>query len=412
MYNTISTKAINRDFYFPIGITERVITFLNHNIKFYIYRPMNMTSSDDIIIYLPGRNGSAQEYLQETMFMSSYNTKLAICVDLSYPYDNIFTKNSYDSKTGCLLPNSSFNDSKMWLFNVIFIIVDYLKSTLQNPNLNYILYGIDSSGKFCLHFSYFYPLIDNPNKQFPSRIIIGTSSYYFFPFSKPRMRLDYIKNINSGANAIEQYPELIDYGQVDKRNIIQMNQMIQNMNNDNYLDIYYQYINNFLNYYKDPINTNIKNLQNQNVYNLNDDIPTLSFPLGTNNLPLTENQKKNLANLSASRDIVYVFYSMDTNIYGGVTPEGKNIPPIESPCQSNQTGDFRLFRGLNSFFSTKIDSPSEFNWSYVVIPKCGHNSLFANNTLLLANAINPQFWENKLLAPELYYFINSSLFKF
>ena len=109
-------------------------------------------------------------------------------------------------------------------------------------------------------------------------------------------------------------------------------------------------------------------------------------------------------------EILYQFYANDTNIYGGVDPEGKNIPNLASNCNSETTGPFRLFRGLNAFFSSKIDSDN-FQWEYIVIPDSGHSSNFANNTILMSNAIDPEFWKNPRFCPQYFYFLKPELFE-
>lgn len=134
------------------------------------------------------------------------------------------------------------------------------------------------------------------------------------------------------------------------------------------------------------------------------------FPVGTENIPLPKKERKELAELHTSRNIMYQFYAKDTNIYGGVDPEGNNIPNLGSSCNSEITGAFRLFRGLNAFFSSKIDS-NNFQWEYVVIPDCGHSSNFANNTILMSNAINPELWKNPRFCPEYFYFLKPELFE-
>lgn len=417
MTDCISTSEINNAYFFNVGITEHKIEFNGNTIDFYIYRPMTMASKKDVVIHVPGRNGNAKEYIEQTMFMNSYNTKLAVCIEMSqfttqeFEFGNVFPSSNYNEESTCLKKDATFNPSEKWTFNIIFRILDYLKEKLETEEINYTLNGIDAAGLFVSYFHYFYPLIEDSRKQLPKKSIIGVTSFYFFPFSNSRMKLDYIKNVDTSTTATKTYKELINYNCIPKERLeLLNNDLVCTINNKTILKVYYQYINNFLSSISDPVNHKVKNIGNTNVYNLSKDTEEQIFPVGTGNIPLTKEKRKELAELHTSRKILYQFYAKDTNIYGGVDPEGKNIPNLVSSCNSETTGPFRLFRGLNAFFSSKIDSDN-FQWEYIVIPDCGHSSNFANNTILMSNAIDPEFWKNPRFCPQYFYFLKPELFE-
>lgn len=417
MSDCISTGEINNAYYFNVGLTEHTINFNGTTIDFYVYRPITMASKKDIIIHVPGRNGNAKEYIEQTMLMNAYNTKLAVCIEMSqfstyeFEYGNVFPSTDYNIDTGCLLDNPTFNDSSTWTFNIIFLVLEYIKEKLETEDINYILNGIDAAGLFVSYFNYFYPLIENEKKQIPKKSIIGVTSFYFFPFSNSRMKLDYIKNIDTSTTATKTYKELINYNCIPKQRLeLLNNDLVCTLNNNTILGVYYQYINNFLYSISDPVNQKVKNINNTNVYNLSENMEEQIFPIGTGNIPLSIEERTELAEQHTSRNILYQFYAKDTNIYGGVDPEGENIPNLVSVCNAEVTGPFRLFRGLNAFFSSKIDSDN-FKWKYIVIPDCGHSSNFANNTILMSNAINPEFWENPRFCPQYFYFLKPELFE-
>lgn len=417
MSDCLSTKEINNDYFFNVGLTKHVIYFNGTIISFYVYRPITMASKKDVIIHIPGRNGNAKEYIEQTMLMNSYNTKLAVCIEMSqftafeFEFGNVFPSTNYNTESTCLEENAEFNSSSTWTFNIVFKVLDYLKEKLKTEEINYTLNGIDAAGLFVSYFNYFYPLIENEKKQLPEKSIIGVTSFYFFPFSKSRMKLDYIKNIDTSTTATKTYKELISYNCIPKHKLERLNNdLICSLNNKTILEVYYQYINNFLSSISDPVNQKVKNINNTEVYNLSNDIEEQIFPIGTGNIPLSHEKRKELAEEHTRRKILYQFYAKDTNIYGGVDPEGKNIPNLVSSCNSETTGPFRLFRGLNAFFSSKIDS-NHFQWKYIVIPDCGHSSNFANNTILMSNAINPEFWKNPRFCPEYFYFLKPELFE-
>lgn len=417
MKNCLSTNEINRDFHFKVGITEHFVHFNNKKVKFYIYRPMTMASKKEIVIHMPGRNGNAKEYMEQTTFMNSFNTKLSICIEMSefsafeFEFGNVFSESEYEKESQCLKENAQFNNSSTWTFNIIFQVLEYIKEKLKKQDIEYILNGIDAAGLFVSYFNFFYPLIENKQKQLPIKSIVGVTSFYFFPFSKARMRLDYIKDIDTSKTATKSYKELIDYNCI-KKNVLDCknSKLISSLNNNNVMQVYYEYINNFVKYFKNPVNRKVQNVNNKNVYHLNENLDSQTFPIGTDNVPLEESKIKELADLHASRVILYQFYEKDTNIYGGVDPEGKNIPNLVSSCNAQETGPFRLFRGMNAWFSTKIDA-KEFNWDYVVIPNCGHSSNFANNTIIMANVVDPEYWTNPRFCPEFFYFLKPSLFE-
>ena len=416
MSHCLSTGEINHEYYFNIGLTKHKIDFFEKSINFYVYRPVTMASKKHVIIHIPGRNGNAKEYIEQTMLMNTYNTKLAVCIDMSqftfFEFGNVFPSTDFASETNCLQKNATFNDSSTWTFNIIFAILDYMKESLRTGEMNYILNGIDAGGLFVTYFNYFYPLIENERKQLPEKSVIGVTSFYFFPFSKSRMKLDYIKHVDTSTSATKVYKELINYNCIPKRKLEVLNtELVSTMNNKTISKVYHEYINNFLGLISDPVPCKVKNIQNRNVYHLgNEGLIEQVFPIGTGNIPLSREKKKELAELHASRKVLYQFYAKDTNIHGGVTPEGKNIPNLVSSCESKSTGPFRLFRGLNAFFSSKIDA-KDFHWEYVVIPDSGHSSNFANNTILMSNAINPEFWKNERFCPEYFYFIKPELFE-
>ena len=417
MTDCISTSEINNTYFFNVGITEHKIEFNGNTIDFYIYRPMTMASKKDVVIHVPGRNGNAKEYMEQTMFMNSYNTKLAVCIEMSdyslfeFELGNVFPSSNYNEESTCLKKDATFNPSEKWTFNIIFRILDYVKEKLETEEIDYILNGIDASGSFVSYFHYFYPLIEDSRKQLPKKSIVGVSSTYFFPFSNSRMKLDYIKNVDTSTTATKTYKELINYNCIPKQKLEMLNNdLVCTINNKTILKVYYQYINNFLSCISDPVNYKVKNIGNTNVYNLSKDIEEQKFPVGTRNIPLPKEKRIELAKLHTSRKILYQFYEKDTNIYGGVDPEGKNIPNLAQTCTSKLTGPFRLFRGLNAFFSSKIDSDN-FQWEYIVIPDCGHSSNFANNTILMSNALDPEFWKNPRFCPQYFYFLKPELFE-
>jgi len=182
------------------------------------------------------------------------------------------------------------------------------------------------------------------------------------------------------------------------------------LNNSNILDVYYGYLNNFFNYFSQAVNPKVLDLHNREVYDFSSYQEDLIYPVGTRNLPLSLEQKADLAIKHAGRPILFQFFAEDTNLYGGVSPEGKNIPNLGEVCDSVLTGKFRLFRCMNCFFSTKIAAKEHrFNWEYIVIP-CGHNSNFANQYLPMINLVDPTLWTNPRFYPEFFYFISPELF--
>lgn len=68
-----------------------------------------MSSVKDIVIHIPGRNGNGYEYILQTMLMNSFNTKLAVCIDMTqfttyqFEFGNLFNENSYNVNTTCFL---------------------------------------------------------------------------------------------------------------------------------------------------------------------------------------------------------------------------------------------------------------------------------------------------------------------
>ena len=160
MSHCISTSEINHKYYFKVGITEHKIDFHGKTIDFYVYRPMNMASKKDVVIHIPGRNGNAKEYIQQTMFMNSYNTKLAICIEMSqfttqeFEFGNVFPSSNYNEESICLKKDATFNPSERWTFNIVFRVLDFIKKKLQKEEIHYILNGIDAAGLFVSYFHY------------------------------------------------------------------------------------------------------------------------------------------------------------------------------------------------------------------------------------------------------------------
>ena len=143
MTDCISTSEINNTYFFNVGITEHKIEFNGNTIDFYIYRPMTMTSKKDVVIHVPGRNGNAKEYMEQTMFMNSYNTKLAVCIEMSdyslfeFELGNVFPSSNYNEESTCLKKDATFNPSEKWTFNIIFRILDYVKEKLETEEIDY-----------------------------------------------------------------------------------------------------------------------------------------------------------------------------------------------------------------------------------------------------------------------------------
>ncbi len=417
MSECLSTLESNNGYFFNVGISEHTFDFNGQTITFYVYRPVTMATKRDVVIHVPGRNGNGKEYMEQTMLMNSFNTRLAVCIEMSqytstsdFEFGNVFPSTAYDTDSYCLKKNATFNPTSEWTFNIIFRVLDYLKEKLKTEDIRYILNGIDAAGLFATYFNYFYPLMEDSKKQLPEKSIIGVTSFYFFPFSKSRMRLDYLKNVDTSTTVTKTYKEIINYKCLRKRVSKSFDQdLVCSLDNNTVLSVYYQHIHNFLQSISDPVNYRLKDIRNTDVYHLGvrDD---LLFPIGTGHVPLSTEEKTQLAETHASQKILYQFYANDTNTNGGVNPEGQNIPNLVSNCQSKITGPFRLFRGLNAFFSSKIDSKN-FRWEYIVIPQCGHSSNFANNTILMANAINPEFWKNPRFCPQYFYFLKPELFE-
>jgi hypothetical protein len=419
--NCVKTHELNDKYFFKIGVNEYFIEFQNQKIPLYVFRPINMADVKEVIIHIPGRNGNAKEYIEQTTLMNSYNTRLAVCVQMSqfnayeFEFGNIFNENDFDPETKCLKENTTLSDSSSWTFNIVFTILDFLKEKLEKTEMEYVLNGIDAGGGFVQNLNFWFPLIENPRKQYPKRSIVGVASFYFFLFSKSRMRLDYISDIDTSKTATKTYKELINYNHVKKNCINNKNEkLVKNLKNENALESYYDYINNFFQYFKNPVNRDVQDITNTSVYQLSDNIPLQIFPVGVKNLPLSENQIQQLQKEHCKQNIIFQFYEKDTNIYGGVTESGENIPNLVSSCTSASTGQFRLFRGMNAWFSTKIDARKkkyEFNWQYVVIPNCGHSSNFSNTSLLMSNTISQDFWKNPRFCPEFFYFLKPELFE-
>jgi hypothetical protein len=419
--NCVSAHELNDKYFFNIGLNEYSIEFQNQNIPLYVFRPINMADVKEVIIHIPGRNGNAKEYIEQTTLMNAYNTRLAVCVEMSqfnvyeFEFGNIFTEKDFNAETSCLNENTTLSASSTWTFNIIFTILDFLKEKLQKTEIDYVLNGIDAGGGFVQNMNFWFPLIENPNKQYPKTSIIGVASFYFFLFSKSRMRLDYITNVDTSKTATKTYKELINYNHVKKNCLNRKNEkLIKNLKNENALESYYEYINNFFQYFKNPINRNVQDITNKNVYDLSDNMSPQIYPVGIQNLPLSASQLQLLQKEHCKQHVIFQFYEKDTNIYGGVTETGENIPNLVTSCTSASTGKFRLFRGMNAWFSTKIDARKknyEFNWQYVVIPNCGHSSNFSNTTLLMSNMLDPDFWKNPRFCPEFFYFLKPELFE-
>ena len=100
----------------------------------------------------------------------------------------------YHKESNCLKKDATFNPSETWTFKIVFRVLDFIKEKLKTEEIDYTLNGIDASGLFVSSFSLYYlPLIEDSKKQLPKKSIVGVSSFYFFPFSNSRMKLDYIK---------------------------------------------------------------------------------------------------------------------------------------------------------------------------------------------------------------------------
>ena len=107
-------------------------------------------------------------------------------------FGNLFSETNYDRDSGCLKSDAVLNPSSEWTFNVVFHVLDYVKDKLKKDDIKYTLNGIDSSGIFVNLLGFFFPLIENERKQLPEKSIIGTSSFYFFPFSKMTVIFTYL----------------------------------------------------------------------------------------------------------------------------------------------------------------------------------------------------------------------------
>lgn len=97
MSECLSTLESNNGYFFNVGISEHTFDFNGQTITFYVYRPVTMATKRDLVIHVPGRNGNGKEYMEQTMLMNSFNTRLAVCIEMSqytttseFEFGNVF----------------------------------------------------------------------------------------------------------------------------------------------------------------------------------------------------------------------------------------------------------------------------------------------------------------------------------
>jgi len=422
--NYFTTHEIN-EIPFSVGISEYTITSefnTNDTLKIYIYRPVTLTNNN-IVIYLPGRNGNGKEYALQTTFLNEYNSSLGVILDFAhdkstseYEYCNLFPQSSYDQTNNILLPNSTFNLESEWNCHWVFDAFQFVQSIWSQAPTSYILYGIDAGSLYVGNFLFLFDIMTYPNKTAPLKTILGVSSFYFFPTGQGRLSTNIIGNVNTNTTSTPVYPELINYQDLNIKNFqsIQTN-LINSLNNDNCLETYYSYVSNFYSLMQNSINPALENINDPTIYDLDTSLNSdYIFPQGPGNLPLSNIDLMNCKAFFLQSNILYILYMKDTNIYGGVTAEGKNIPNLMSNDQSSTQGPFRLFRGINCYFSNQIacsnmDLP--FNMNYCIIPGCGHNSNFSDHTAITANAFSSFMAPNYAFNPAWFYYLKKSLFK-
>ncbi|NDE13708.1 hypothetical protein EBZ80_02125 [bacterium] len=409
---SVSTEEINK-IPFPCGYSTHTVD----GVLIDVYRPTNLTGKNPMTIVIPGRNGSAAEYIRQCTSLFEATQTLGVCIDFSgltafeFEGGNLFPASSFDATTS-LLPDQTFNPPEQWTLNYVLIANRFIVETWPASNPDYFLYGDDASSSFVNYFLFFFPLIEFPGKRPPLKTISGISSYYFFPLGRGLMLESYIPCYNTDTTATQYYPELIDYSTIDPRSFPRISH--GELDNGSALDVYYSFQSRFLKVFADAVNPALKDSCDRRIYRRPDPAePPYLFPQGVGNLPLDAEQLRACQASHCSARNCFLFFTNDTNLYGGVTPEGKNIPSLNSPGQAALQGSFRLFRCMNSFFSTKIWSKKQklcFRWEYACIPACGHNSNFVSKTALLAHALDPRLVRNEAFFPQFFYFLDPKNF--
>lgn len=406
---SVSTAEIN-EIPFPCG-------FSSHDVEgtlLEIYRPTNLTGKNPMTIVIPGRNGSAAEYIRQCASLFEATQTLGVCVDFSglslYEFElgNLFPATAYDS--GELLPGQELNPPSEWTFRLVLLANRYVRDRWPASNPDYFLYGDDAGSIYVNLFLFFFPRIEFPAKRAPVKTISGISSSYYFPLGPGLLLESYIPCYNTDKTATQYYPELIDYSTIDPRSFPR----VRGLDNGSALDVYYSFHSQFLTAYSDAVNPALHDPCDRRVYRRPDPTDTpYVFPAGTGNLPLDAAQLRVCQAAHTGARVCFLFYTNDTNLYGGVTPEGRNIPSLDSPGQAALQGRFRLFRSMNLFFSTKIWAKKLktcFRWEYACIPACGHNSNFTAKTALLAHALDPALARNEAFFPQFFYFLDPKNF--
>jgi hypothetical protein len=378
----------------------------------YIYRPTNLTGRNPMTIVIPGRDGSAAEYIRQCASLFEATQTIGVCIDFTglskteFEQGNLFPASSYD-EAGSLLPGQRLNPSTEWTLNYVLVANRFVTERWPASNPEYFLYGDDAGSTYVNLFLFFFPLIELPGKRAPLKTISRISSWYYFPLGSGLLLESYIPCYNTDETATRYYPELIDYSTIDVCSFPR----IKNLDNGSALDVYYSFQSRFLTTFSDAVNPALHNPCDRRVYRRPD--PPYTFPQGTGNLPLGPEQLRACQASHVGARNCFLFFTNDTNVYGGVTPEGKNIPNLKSPGQAALQGRFRLFRSMNVFFSTRTRAKKQktsFRWDYTCIPACGHNSNFVAKTALLAHALDPALARNEAFFPQFFYFLEPKNF--
>ena len=139
--------------------------------------------------------------------------------------------------------------------------------------------------------------------------------------------------MNQSTTATKTYKELINYNCISTRKLeLQNNDLLSTMNNKTILNVYYQYINNFLSSISDPVNHKVKNIQNTKCISFRNEILNEQiFPIGTGNVPLTKEKRIELAKLHTSRKKFSINFMQTIQIFMEESIQReKNIPNLAS----------------------------------------------------------------------------------
>jgi hypothetical protein len=218
------------------------------------------------------------------------------------------------------------------------------------------------------------------------------------------MKISYVAPINNQIGFTGEIIKLLDYNilKTKKQQIINsIETAMDTLTNDNAYKTYENILNNVLGFFvnDDSIYEKIKDLNNPFIYeSINLNPCFYPFPYGVKNLtdPLFSNMDQMIRDY-LYRDISFLVYQNDTNMYGGVTPELTTDPTLINNIYTEKQGPYRLFRTLSAFYSNQKYSyyiGYTYNHKLKTFPSIGHNSSFAANSLIQAKSLSGDLYPN------------------